>query len=425
MTGGSERAYEAIVKTATDGIVVIDEQGIVQSFNPAAERIFRYRADEIVGRNINMLMPAAHYGKHDEYLARYLRTGVAVVIGIGREVEGRRQDGSLVPLDLAVTEWSLNGRRFFTGIVRDLTFRKVFEQETTHALEVRDGLEKLVQNLEQRLCQETAEREAAQRTSVQAARLQALGELAGGIAHDFNNVLQAVSGAADLVRVQSDRPIKIMRQLDTIEHAVKRGSSIVNRLLAFARRSNLRARPLDVADILDDLRQLLAQTLGVSVTIRIEVEAALPLMMADKATLETVLINLATNARDAMPNGGVLTLSATRLVVGKGDRGRNGLNSGRYIKITAADTGVGMNEATLARATDPFFTTKPQDNGSFSQRYGSVPRQGREESRKRGGRAPKRADQVGQGTAVGAPREVKREARPDPDKPGWGRTISL
>jgi PAS domain S-box-containing protein len=357
-------AYEAIVNSAIDGIVVTDQKGTIQSFNPAAERIYGYSAAEIIGRNVEMLAPPHGCDKHDNYIGNYLGADVGIVIGRAREVEGRRKDGSLVPLDLTISEWDSNGQRFFTGIMRDLTYRKLFEQETHAAREGRDELEKLNQMLEKRIRQEIAEREAVPRASAQAARLQALGELAGGIAHDFNNVLQAISGAADLVRGRLDRPGMIIRQMQTIENAVKRGASISERLLAFARRSNLRAAPLDVAALLDDLARLLAQTLGVSVTIRIEVEASLPLMMADKGTLETVIVNLATNARDAMPSGGVLTLSATRLVVTRADRGRNGLSPGRYVRITAADNGEGMSEATLARATDPFFTTKPLDRGT-------------------------------------------------------------
>jgi PAS domain S-box-containing protein len=363
MSEGVQPAYQAIVNTAIDGIVVIDQKGTIQSFNPAAERIYGYSASEIIGQSIEMLMPPHDCEQRDDYIGKYPGTDGSNVVGLARETKGRRKDGSLVPLDLTISEWAANGQRFFTRIMRDLTYRKLSEQETNGAREERDGLEKLNQILEKRVRQEIAEREAVPRASAQAARLQALGELAGGIAHDFNNVLQAISGAADLVRGRLDRPGMIIRQMQTIENAVKRGASISERLLAFARRSNLRAAPLDVATLLDDLARLLAQTLGISVTIRIEIEASLPLMLADRGTLETVIVNLATNARDAMPAGGVLTLSATRLVVSKADRGRNGLRPGRYIKITAADTGEGMSEATLARATDPFFTTKSLDKG--------------------------------------------------------------
>jgi PAS domain S-box-containing protein len=364
MSEGVQPAYQVIVNTAIDGIVVIDQKGTIQSFNPAAERIYGYSASEIIGQSIEMLMPPHDCEQHDDYIGKYPGTDGSNVVGLARETKGRRKDGSLVPLDLTISEWASNGQRFFTRIMRDLTYRKLSEQETNGAREERDDLEKLNQILEKRIRQEIAEREAVPRASAQAARLQALGELAGGIAHDFNNVLQAISGAADLVRGRLDRPGMIIRQMQTIENAVKRGASISERLLAFARRSNLRASPLDVAALLDDLARLLAQTLGVSVTIRIEVETSLPLMLADRGTLETVIVNLATNARDAMPAGGVLTLSATRLVVSKADRGRNGLRPGRYIKITAADTGEGMSEATLARATDPFFTTKSLDKGT-------------------------------------------------------------
>jgi PAS domain S-box-containing protein len=122
-----EARYRATVDTAVDAIAVIDERGIVQSFNRSAERLFGYLTEEIVGQNVRMLTPEPHRGAHDDYLANYRRTGQAKIIGIGREVQGQRKDGSLFSLELSIAEWRTNGRRYFTGIMRDITERKLAE----------------------------------------------------------------------------------------------------------------------------------------------------------------------------------------------------------------------------------------------------------------------------------------------------------
>ena len=125
----------AILETAVEGIVTIDERGIIESLNPAGERVFGYRAAEVIGRNVNSLMPAPYREQHDTYLSNYLRTGQAKIIGIGREVVGLRKDGSVFPMDLSVSEVRLSNRRLFTGFVRDLTHRKQLESEV---LEISD-----------------------------------------------------------------------------------------------------------------------------------------------------------------------------------------------------------------------------------------------------------------------------------------------
>ena len=124
-----DEALRSVLDHVLDGIITIDERGLIESFNPAAEEIFDYHAVEVLGRNVKMLMPEPYHGEHDEYLANYLRSRQPKIIGIGREVVGRRRDGSTFPMDLAVNEFQLHGKRFFTGIVRDITERKRLEQE--------------------------------------------------------------------------------------------------------------------------------------------------------------------------------------------------------------------------------------------------------------------------------------------------------
>jgi PAS domain S-box-containing protein len=337
--------YQAIIKTAVDGIIVIDELNTTQSFNPAAERMFGYSPVEVIGRNITMLIPQ-----------------FVQIKGVDQAVEGRKKDGSLFPVDLSIAEWWSEGRRFSTGIMRDVTERIHVEQEMHRTQEELEGLNR---HLEERVLNEVAERETAQLRALRAERIQALGQLAGGIAHDFNNVLQTMSGAADLLHSEKLRIEHVTRIADTIAKAAQRGTMVTERLLAFARRSPLQPAPLNVAETLNDIGRLLAQTLGSSITVRVDVEADLEPLMVDGGQLETVLINIGTNARDAMPNGGVFTLSAKRVLVGGGqDAEPSGLNQGRYVKIAGSDTGTGMDEATVIRAPEPFFTTKVLGKGT-------------------------------------------------------------
>jgi CheY-like chemotaxis protein len=190
----------------------------------------------------------------------------------------------------------------------------------------------------------------------QGQKLQALGELAGGIAHDFNNVLQAVMGGMRLIEKHANEPSALRRYAGQIMSSVERGAAITQRLLLLARRSDLTPQAVRVAALFDELKAVLGPTLGPTVTVRTDVPPGLPAALADKAQLETALINLATNARDAMPAGGTVMLSATAEP--------QGLGGGPWIRISVRDTGVGMDAATLARATEPFFSTKPPGKGT-------------------------------------------------------------
>lgn len=216
--------------------------------------------------------------------------------------------------------------------------------------------------LEQRVQEEVAAREAAQQRAAHGERIQALGQLAGGIAHDFNNVLQAVAGGAALIE---NRPLdieRVLRNARTVIDAARRGAAITSRLLAFSRRGDLRAEFVDAAALLADMADVLSHTLGGSVVCSLDVSPGLPSLFADREQLETVLVNLATNARDAMPAGGTLTFAARAEAVRAGDP--SGLEPGQYVRIEVSDTGTGMDRAMLDRITEPFFTTKEPGKGT-------------------------------------------------------------
>lgn len=213
------------------------------------------------------------------------------------------------------------------------------------------------------LAEEAVEREQTKARLAQAQRMEALGQLAGGIAHDFNNVLQAVSGGLSLIERRADSEA-VKRLARLAGDAAHRGASITGRLLTFARQGTLRAEAVPPRPLLQGLHEMLAHTIGTGITMRVVADEALPMLLADKGQLETVLVNLAVNARDAMPAGGLLLLGATPETMLDTDVHAAGLAPGRYLRLSVSDTGTGMDAATLARASEPFFTTKPLGKGT-------------------------------------------------------------
>ena len=223
----------------------------------------------------------------------------------------------------------------------------------------RDELERLVG-------ERTRALEAAQMRLAHAQRMEALGQLAGGIAHDFNNVLQAVQGGAALIERRSADPDGVLRVARMVFEAAGRGSAITRRLLAFSRRADLRAEAVDLPPLLADMREILTHTLGAGIGVRVDLATELPPLLADKGQLETALINLASNARDAMHGNGVMVLAAERRTASGSEMAAepSGLKSGEYVRVSVSDTGVGMSPEVQARATEPFFTTKRKGEGT-------------------------------------------------------------
>jgi PAS domain S-box-containing protein len=227
-----------------------------------------------------------------------------------------------------------------------------------------DIQQQITARLEQRVLEEISAREAAQQRAAHAERMHALGQIAGGIAHDFNNVLQAVSGGAALIERRPEDTARVLRNARMVLDAARRGAAITSRLLAFSRRGDLRAENVDAAALLSDMAEVLTHTLGGSVVCAVDVVPGLPPLFADRGQLETVLVNLATNARDAMPSGGTLTLHADTEVASAGLPHPAGLPPGVYVRIVVGDTGTGMDRGVLARVTEPFFTTKEPGKGT-------------------------------------------------------------
>jgi len=294
------------------------------------------------------------------------RVGSGDIAAVNIDKRYLRKDGSQFWLSLTVSPVRdrVGNPQYFIAVMEDISERKRIEAE----------LRSLTAELEARVHEAVAAREAAQTRAAHAERMQALGQLAGGIAHDFNNVLQGVEGSASLILRRAGDEAGVRRLARLAIEAVERGASVTRRLLAFGRRSDLRAEAIDVAELLSGLQEILSHTIGATIAVQVRVEAGVPPLFADKGQLETALVNLATNARDAMPEGGRLTLAAeSEIVLADGRAQPAGLATalppillppGHYVRLTVADTGLGMDAVTLARAGEPFFTTKDLGAGT-------------------------------------------------------------
>lgn len=236
--------------------------------------------------------------------------------------------------------------------------------ERTRELEASSAqLVALNEQLEQRIEERTREREEALAQLFEAQKLDTIGQLTGGVAHDFNNLLMATLGSLNLLKKRTELDERSMVLLDNAIQAAERGSALTQRLLAFARRQELKPEAVNIVELMTDLGELLQRAVGSAIALRVEAASELSPILIDKNQLELALLNLYVNSRDAMPSGGVVTATITEVAT-TAAQGHASLKPGRYIRLSIADTGTGMARETLARATEPFFTTKGVGKGT-------------------------------------------------------------
>lgn len=335
---------EALLEAAVDTIITIDRNGLIQSVNRSATILFGYERDHFLGQNIKFLMPEPWSSAHDGYLKNYQKTGKKKIIGSGREVEGLKADGSVFPMHLSVSEFTASGETFYTGIIHDFTKRKQAEN-------------------------------ALQR----AQKMESIGQLTGGIAHDFNNLLTIIIGNLELLdmRIQDDFQKSLVSEAN---EAAELGADLTARLLTFARRSVLKAEVMDLNELVKNTRNMLSRTIGESVLIETSLDTDLWEALVDPGQVESVVINLAVNARDAMPNGGRLLVETKNFSVDQEyTEAEIGLKFGDYVCLSVSDSGTGMSEEVVANAFEPFFTTKEVGRGSglgLSMVYGFAKQSG-------------------------------------------------
>ncbi|MFS2198035.1 PAS domain S-box protein [Pseudomonas sp. Pseusp3] len=330
----SEQQFRLLVQSVTDyAIYMLSPDGRVSNWNPGAQRIKGYLPEEVIGQHFSMF-----YTPEDREAREPQRT-LDIAVREGRfENKGwrMRKDGTRFLAHVIVDPiWGDTGTLLgFAKITRDIT-------EVTQAQ----------QALEQT-------REAL----FQAQKMQAIGQLSGGIAHDFNNLLTVILGNLEILRKRVTDDPKITRLIDNATQGALRGVSLTQRMLAFARRQELKSEPVRIPALVEGISGLLRSSLGPSVKIETRFPEGLEPVMADLNQLELAVLNLATNARDAMPHGGTLSFSARTDEVT--DSSTSSLALGRYVCLSIADTGEGMDETTLASAMDPFFTTKGVGKGT-------------------------------------------------------------
>lgn len=344
--------YHAIVDSAPDAIVTIDEDQNIQWVNGAVDRVLGYGHSELIGQNIGILL------QPDNPLLPLL----SGPLGEQREnraisVVGRYKNGKLGHFEISFDHWRADQRDFVTTIWRDVTERV---NADLALLEARDALQKSNEELEHRVNERTREREVALRQLHESQKMESIGQLTGGVAHDFNNLLAVILGSLSLLKKALPEDPRIYRLLDRAIQGAERGATLTARLLAFARRQELKVDVVALQTLIPEMLDFLRHSVGPNILIYAKILPEVGSIAVDANQLELALINLAVNARDAMPQGGSLTLSCHNEEGGA----KAGLPSGSFVRIAVTDTGEGMSEATLARAQEPFFTTKGVGKGT-------------------------------------------------------------
>ena len=295
-----------ILELAVTAIITIDDRGLIESINPATERLFGYSAAELIGQNVKMLMPEPYKAEHDGYITNYLETGVKKIIGIGREVSGRRKDGTTFPLHLSVSDFEADGRRYFTGMIHDLSDRKHVEE---------------------------ALRESERRLA-QAQKMEAVGQLTGGIAHDFNNLLLVITGNLELLELHLDRDEQKVLAQGSTRRGGASARKLTDQLLTFARRRHMDAQIIQLNDLVVSITDMLRRTLGEHIMLSTSLARNIWATRADPGQFQSAIVNMAVNARDAMPQGGKLVVE-TRNIVLDADHAdfQSELSPGDYVQL--------------------------------------------------------------------------------------------
>ena len=341
----SEARQGAILEAAHDAIITMDQQLNIREFNPAAEKMFGQTRMDMLGRNVELLLPPVYRAAQLAAITRYLQSGEGPLAGRQVEMTAMRADGSELPVELTVARVSGDSRAALTGFIRDITERRALEEQLR-----------------------------------QSQKLEAIGRLASGVAHDFNNILMSIMGSADLMLMQLAADDPARDEANEIKESVRRGAALPRQLLAFSRRQATVPRLFELGEVIAGMDTMLRRLIGPEIEFELVRRSTPTMVIADLAQIEQLVLNLVINARDAMPDGGRLVVSVDEVDVGQSIalahlEGR----VGRYARLSVADTGTGIDDKTRARLFEPFFTTKEQGKGTglgLSIVYGIVKQSG-------------------------------------------------
>ena len=379
----AKRARE-LIETAPDGIVVVNQAGNIVLVNAQAEKLFGYRRDELLGKAIEILVPTRIHSAHLGMRGGFIAQPEVRPMGSGLDLAARRKDGSELPVEISLSPLHTDEGVLVSASIRDITERR----EVQHALrEARNELERRVHErtgeLERAnlaLLTETADRNEAERKLQQAQKMEAVGQLTGGVAHDFNNLLTVVMGNLQLLARHLKNDALADELIKGALKAARRGADLNRTLLAFSRKQRLAPVAVDFNEMISSMAPLLRRALGEQVQINIVEAPDLPLATSDVTQLETALLNLAVNSRDAMPNGGTLTIETAAVQLDEHYAALEvDVQPGRYVMLAVSDTGTGMTGEVVSHAFEPFFTTKETGKGSglgLAMVYGFVKQSG-------------------------------------------------
>ncbi|MEO7996389.1 MAG: PAS domain S-box protein [Gemmatimonadaceae bacterium] len=325
-----DELLQSVLDNALDVIVSVGANCNIESFNQAGQRLFGYEQAEVIGSSITLLIPDTKSEGNLGKMPWYLSAMRGSVNTLERQMIGRRKDGTRIPLEVAFSAFELNGAQHYTGILRDLTEKSALEAQLR-----------------------------------QSQKMEAFGQLAGGVAHDFNNLLTIIIGCSDMLLPGLQRTDPAHELVTDIRTAGDRAAALTRQLLAFSRRQLLEPKIINLNETVAEVEKMLRRLIGEEVLLASNLDASLQPVRVDPGQIEQVLVNLAVNARDAMPSGGQLTIE-TRNVVWTEEycRVHLGYMPGRYVMISMTDTGSGMTPDVKRRIFEPFFTTKGAGKGT-------------------------------------------------------------
>jgi PAS domain S-box-containing protein len=361
----ADAKFTALLEAAPDAMVCVADDGRIALVNAQAERLFGYRRQELIGQPPEILVPEQVRAELPALGAKWAADALSQPTSAGAELTALRQDGSTFPAEITLSAIQTNEGVLYTAVVRDITER----------LESQAERERLIAR---------AERERLERQVHQSRRLESLGQLAGGVAHDFNNLLGVITGYTAIIKeeVAAAEPAgpwqPVLAHLEQVQHAAKHGAGLTRQLLAFARQEVVKPRTLILNSVVAGMQELLIRTLGEHIELVTDLDPGLRPVLADPGQIEQVLVNLAVNARDAMPGGGRLTIETINLSAampalpgpavlvrdGEAPDRPDGLPAGEYVLLKVSDTGTGIPKDIIDRVFEPFFTTKAQGHGT-------------------------------------------------------------
>ncbi|MBZ5623603.1 MAG: PAS domain S-box protein [Acidobacteriia bacterium] len=335
----------ALLESASQGILSIDRLGRIVLVNRRAEEMFGYTREELLGARIEILLPESRRARHSQERDDYFRRPRIRPMGIGMDLAGRRKDGSEFPLEVSLSNIETEEGLFGIAFVSDISQRKLLEEQLTHAQ-----------------------------------KMEAVGRLAGGVAHDFNNMLTVINGYNRMILDELSPLDPLRGHAEEILKAADRAAAITNQLLAFSRRQIMRPCVLDVNSVLANTQKMLQRLIGEDVQLVLKPARPVGHIKADPTHIEQAIVNLAVNARDAMPTGGKITIETANVHLDETyTRTHLGVHPGEFVMIAVSDTGHGMDSETRRHIFEPFFTTKGPGKGTglgLATVYGMVKQSG-------------------------------------------------